>query len=232
MRNGEDRDSCLFGEELVAYIYGELNPADGPAFEEHLLDCSGCAAEFADISLSRLGVYEWHRDEFVPLATPHFEIPYHIPVSAHSSYSWIDVLGNFVSPLRLAFAGGSLAALVFGVILLNGWNSDDDDVATAIVPAVKVNENLPVDKLDYVELPSVVETKGDQAPATARDYKSARPARQFRALEAKTASMKKQQKVQWTSASSSPRLGTFVETEDKSLRLADLVADVDTRDFE
>jgi hypothetical protein len=232
MRNGKDRNSCLFGEELVAYIYGELNPADHSAFEKHLLDCSGCTAEFADISISRLGVYEWHRDEFVPLATPRFEIPYQVPASAPSGFSWIDGLRNFISPMRIAFAGGTLAAVVFAVIVLNGWNSNGDNVAAATVPAVKVDQNLPVDGPDYVELPSVVETKGDQAPASIRNYKSARPARQFRVLEAKATSVRKQQKVQLTSASSSPRLGNFVETEDKSLRLADLVADIDTRDFE
>ena len=76
MRKGNNINSCLFGEELVAYVYGELSSDGRARFENHLLDCSACTAEFADISLSRLGVYEWHRDEFLPLETPQFVIPF------------------------------------------------------------------------------------------------------------------------------------------------------------
>ena len=229
MRNGKDRNSCLFGEELVAYIYGELDRAERSVFEMHLLDCGGCTAELADISLSRLGVYEWHRDGFVPLATPHFEIPYHVP--AAPSVFWIDALRNLVWPVRIAFAGGSLAAIAFGLIVISIWNSSDTNIASANISEVKVNETSPADKPISEDLPDIDKTKGDQGSTAIHVFKSVRPARQVRVAEAKTSSIRKQQNVQLTSASSSPRLGSFVEPEDTSLRLADLVADIDTKDI-
>src|SRR5436190_2467191 len=113
MRNGKDINSCLFGEELVAYIYDELPASSRAPFEEHLLDCSGCTAEFAEISVSRLGVFEWHRDEFLPLATPTFAIPYETRrVAGEQQISWLNAFrGLATSPLRVAFAGGAMAII-------------------------------------------------------------------------------------------------------------------------
>jgi anti-sigma factor RsiW len=235
MRNGIDRNSCLFGEELVAYIYGELSPADRFDFEKHLLVCSGCTAEFAEISFSRLGVYEWHRDEFVPLATPYFEIPYPVSSHEHPVYSWVDALRNLVSPMRLAFAGGSLAAIVFGTVIFNNLNKGDETVAAAVVPAVNVaadvNESTLAPDPVKDKLPSAGKSTTDSAADTARQYKAVQSSRQIRAVEVKAPSIRKPQNIKATNAVSAPRLGNFVEAVDTSLRLADLVADIDTKDI-
>ena len=133
--------------------------------------------------------------------------------------------------MRIAFAGGTLAALVFAVIVLNGWNSNEEDVAAATVPAVKVDEASQVAIPALEESPTIVKTESDKTGGSVREYRNVHPTRQFRATEAKAWSIRKPQNVRVTNASSTPRLGNFVETEDTSLRLADLVADIDTKDL-
>jgi hypothetical protein len=232
MRIGNETDSCLFGEELAAYIYKELSSADQNAFEKHLLGCSGCTAEFADISFSRLGVFEWHRDEFVPLTTPHFEIPYQ-PKPTAAKISWIDSLrGLIASPMRIAFAGGSLAVLAMAVVIGITLNSSVDPGLSAGVP-----EPLPK---TAAESPAGT---GPNAPTvdpkpeysvnvpSKREFKAAaRPESKTRAVQAKATNPRKKMSNVPATAQNAPRLGNFVETEDSSLRLADLMADIDTKD--
>ena len=233
MRKGNNINSCLFGEELVAYVYGELSSDGRARFENHLLDCSGCTAEFADISLSRLGVYEWHRDEFLPLETPQFVIPFApatTPVEAGNS--WIEAFSDFVfSPLRIAFGGGSLAliAVAFGLvyILTSDKNAGEADVGA--VPEV-VSEVPQLKSPEIVASAEGVPVKID--PTEKQDNRAAIVApRTPTVVRTKAPARRKQITPITASAQKAPRLGTFAEPEDSSLRLSDLVADIDTKDF-
>ena len=229
MTNFKGTNSCLFGEQLVAYIYDELEYMDRNAFEDHLQDCSGCTAEFADISISRLGVYEWHRDEFAPLATPHFAIPYDAP---EPKVSWLNaLLGLIASPIRLGFAGASLAITIFGFVIISNYGTNETSVAGAIVavPIAPVSPAVPVTE----SKPSVIESvsKREDKARTVREFRNAQPVGQAHVVHAKATGPKtRPDTVKTTTASSGPRLGSFVDTEDRSLRLADLVADIGTRD--
>jgi len=235
MRNGKDMNSCLFGEELVAYIYDELPTSDRAAFEEHLLDCSGCTAKFAEISVSRLGVFEWHRDEFVPLATPTFVIPYQgRNVAAEPKISWIDALRGLVaSPMRLAAAGGAMAiiAVAFGFAFLS-FSKSARDIQARVPVAV---EGSRVD----LAAPTVAKVESESQPVAINIAKT--PKREYRSIErsqrvhpvvAKFAVPSRKMSIPTTSATNVPRLGNYVEPEDTSLRLADLMADIDTKEFE
>lgn len=234
MRNGKDMNSCLFGEELVAYIYDEL-PASGRAsFEAHLLDCSGCTAEFAEISVSRLGVFEWHRDEFLPLATPTFAIPYQArKVPAESKISWLDALRGLVaSPLRVALAGGATAviALAFGFTFLSNAVSPGDLQARIPDTVEPVKIEIPA--------PIVAKSEGGNDPVAINvgqpakhEYRTVEHSQRIRPVVTKFTEPTRKVSVPATSATNVPRLGNYVETEDTSLRLADLVADIDTKEF-
>src|SRR5262245_20088549 len=123
------KDSCLFGEELVSYMYDELPAAKRYAFESHLLNCSSCTNEFAELSVSRLAVYEWNRDDFLPLETPRFAIPYATPEPA---CSWIDAIRRFLTPVRLSFAGGGLALMVIAAGLFYVANSNSGEIANDV----------------------------------------------------------------------------------------------------
>ena len=233
MRNGKKLNSCLFGEEFVAYIYDELPSAARETFESHLLDCSGCTADLADISLSRLEVYEWNRDEFVPLETPQFVIPYEPKTVTAPKLSWIDSLRGFLaSPVRLATAGGAFAviafAFTFGVVFFSGPENQvasvqEQNTETAPVSEVKENQvagqTVKTSTFDQIKI-----------PATKRQFKSVNNDSRVRPVQINVKRTSPRPKFQTANTQSAPRLGNFVDTEDKSLRLADLVADIDTRD--
>jgi len=176
--------------------------------------------------MSRLGVYEWHRDEFLPLETPRFAIPYTTP---EPTYSWLDAIRGFLTPARLSFAGGALALLVvaFGLLYMANPNSDG---LVAVRPVVEESKpktapegvKTPVDieggkyiagnRLDRTEVSA--STNADRRPTVVRTKAVGKPGN--RQLTARNAPAK------------APRLGTFDEVEDTSLRLADLVADMES----
>ena len=229
MRNG--KDSCLFGEELVSYIYDELPVAERRWFEGHLLNCSSCTAEFADLSMSRLGVYEWNRDEFVPLETPRFAIPYASPEPAGS---WLAAIRGFVfTPVRLSFAGGALALLVVALSALYLADFSPSGVA-----GIQVQEPI-IENVGPARAPDIAKVKDeviadkdltekilDKPRVTVEATIERKP------LIVRAKSIRKPTDRQLTARGNpsvkAPRLGTFEEVEDTSLRLADLVADIDS----
>ena len=233
MRKGKEMNSCLFGEELVAYIYDELPASGRETFERHLLGCSGCTAELADISLSRLGVYEWHRDEFLPLETPQFVIPYVPKAIPAASASWIETFRGFLaSPMRLATAGGAFALVVFAVVFgVSNFSGPSNQITraeenAAPAPQVVSGTALP-SSIGAVAVKKEVEV---ESSVSKREFKSPVSEQRIRPVQAKATKPVKRATVPATSAQSVPRLGNFVETEDTSLRLADLVANIDTKD--
>ena len=232
MRNG--KDSCLFGEELVSYIYDELPIAARHSFEGHLLNCASCTAEFAELAISRLGVYEWHRDEFVPLETPRFAIPYAAPAPA---YSWMDAIRSFIfTPVRVSFAGGAcaLAMMAFGFVYLTDSNSGTVAVNQVDAPVIEVAG--PDNLTDVAEVePEVSADKygtdkalGESTATTDSSSKSESKPAIFARAKVVNGSANRQLTARGNRPVKAPRLGTFEEVEDTSLRLADLVADIDS----
>lgn len=233
MKKVEEINSCLLGEELVAYIYDEISSASRETFERHLLDCNGCTAELADISLSRLGVYEWNRDEFIPLETPQFVIPYEPKEVATPKLSWVDALrGFFASPMRLVTAGGALAAIAFAVTFGFQYGSAPNNRAAATPGTITAQPSLSNETVKSVADPVVADQREVeiQTPAPKRESRPTMSEQRIQATQIKNVRMQRRATNQTASAQSAPRLGNFVETEDKSLRLADLVADIDTKE--
>jgi hypothetical protein len=232
MRNG--RNSCLFGEELVSYIYDELPTPERHSFENHLLNCSSCTSEFADLSMSRLGVYEWNRDEFIPLETPRFAIPY---AMSDTRVSWLDAVRGFIlTPARLSFAGGALALLVVAMGAFYVADSTTEGIADAQTQVPPIEKVLLEKVSDSVETPDEVVdaklstnsdldrsmSKGESIPSKVVRKPTVVQARALKR------SVNRQLTARGNRPVKAPRLGSFEEVEDTSLRLADLVADIDS----
>ena len=231
MRNG--KNSCLFGEELVSYIYDELPAAGRHSFESHLLNCSSCTAEFAELSMSRLGVYEWNRDEFAPLETPQFVIPYSKPEPA---YSWMDAIRGFIfTPARLSFAAGALALMVvaLGWLYLADSNSGtvaENQVLPPVVELPKPENTSEIAKsLDEIAKDKYITDKVlDERPVTSKGGPKGERKPAIVRTKSVNGSANRQLTARRNRPANSPRLGTFEEVEDTSLRLADLVANIDS----
>ena len=217
-------------DDLVAYLYDELNATQMSAFETHLTDCDNCTDEFAELSFARLDVYEWHRDEFAQLATPRFVIPY---AETEAGLSWLDaVRGLLASHTQWATAGAfALVAVIFGAVFISSMNSTNERTGTSN------SENFGAVKIQSVDPRAIPKDTpaGTVAVAKPEDErqivrvstagKSSKPSR-------KPVKIPERRPIQpvLSQRNAAPRLNDFVDEDDTTLRLGDLLADVDTKD--
>jgi hypothetical protein len=122
--------SCDYSEQLVSYIYGEIEAAEKPEFEAHLKKCRVCSEEVAAFTGVHFSISEWKSQEFSALETPRIEIPYEkkespapARVVSGVSGSWLDSLRGLFS-LNPVWAGGAtMAALgIFALVAFFGSN--------------------------------------------------------------------------------------------------------------
>lgn len=253
MKNDIDNTfSCSHSEDFVAYLYDEMPAAEKDEFEKHLLDCGSCTEEFAGLSLARLGVYEYHRDEFASLVTPRIEIPFERPLETVSAVrpSLADVLrGLFAATPKFATSGGAFAlvalSLAVGLVLLNfrggsndlarsnSANSQSENINRAMA-SPSVGREVAVTPADPL-VPDDDKVSETVLPRSANDRKVgkvSKPAgRTPKILDRKSDARMAEtiQKIPDPFQPSAPRLNNFEDEDDTTLRLADLFADVDTR---
>ncbi len=228
--------SCSSSEDLVAYLYDEMNAAARPAFEDHLSACDACTGEFAELSLARLGVYEWHRDEFASLATPRVVIPYHEPIKV----SWLDgVRAFFASHASMAAAGGAFAivAVVAGVFYVSTLRDAEVVYVEPITPQVEKAAAGPTPAVDRRPAPSassdIVDAEEDvEKPSVVKASSASDAPKPVRAKSVSPAVRRPapNQPVQTRRTAPAPRLNDFDDEDDNTLRLGDLLAEVETRD--
>lgn len=228
-----DHRSCI-PENIVAYIYSEMEPANVPAFERHLAECSACADEFATVSDARLSVFEWKRDAFDTLAVPHFEVPRETAKSVAARAGWLEAI---FANIRL-LAGAAAACVVLAIAAGSAFyflKPTKPDLNAAVAPVT-----VPEKKIEVAEKqePKPVESKpGPNAPekkervVTKREFAPVVVVARTRKPRVNNSFVAKAtptpQKTKLINQDRLPTLNNFEETEDDSLRLADLLADVD-----
>lgn len=230
--------SCSSLEELVEYLYDEMNVREKLVFETHLADCDVCTAEFAEVSFARLDVYEWHRDEFVELATPRIVIPY----GEAGKVGLIEAIrAFFASPVGWATAGGSFAAVAIAAgIWFMSLGNVEVSKSEADLPVVTVNDTRPEsrpqpvaeleddsDNFPEPELPLTTRVKAEAKPEIVRTPAKKDVKSNSRPIKTRD---EPKQPVQARRNVAAPRLNDFEDEDDTTLRLGDLLADVDTRD--
>src|SRR5436853_4376842 len=68
-------DNCTYDGDresvLIAYVYGEIDPADRDMFERHLAACGICRHEVSELRAARLDLGAWQPpDATIPWAAP------------------------------------------------------------------------------------------------------------------------------------------------------------------
>jgi len=138
----EDIHSCAQQEALIDYLYGELSEADGRAFQRHVKECSGCAADVADFNLARRSVVAW-RDEAI--GGVDLSAASRSAVRALPRRSAVAAFREFfnLSPLWMKGAVG-FAAIVFCVLaaMAIGRLQETKPTPVASVPAGPSQEEL------------------------------------------------------------------------------------------
>lgn len=226
MKNNADNLMCEYSESVVAYLYDELPVRETSIFEAHLEHCTMCTDEFAAIADTRYSVYEWHKEEFVPLATPRFVVPSE-PVKVSV---WEQLAGLLGPRPSIAFAGGFAVLLVAVAIGFVALRQPEVDVAANVqVPApVSAATTAPtalppiVEPVPAVQVPDV---RPESVKATA--VRTSRPFAKHTAI--KRPSVRDVDTIRTdspTQARKAPALSNDIDVEDESLRLTDLFDEV------
>lgn len=218
---------------LVEYIYGEADRETSEAVETHLMICNACTEEFAELSMSRLGVYEWHRDEFAPLETPRIVIPFDELQAKGLVAHVLQILSDAFTPPKLAF--GSAAALLLCTVGFFTWYSAFQDMRTGEIASSSAEtamrqENEPNSTqtlqppMSDIPMPSVVasdalQSRSQAVSAVRTSRKSVRKIPTLAVGAGLTAGKKRVTRM--------PLLEDLEDETDESLRLADLLADTE-----
>jgi hypothetical protein len=221
---------CFSGEDLLTYLYRETGSDMIREIEHHFEACSECVDAFAELSFSRYSVYEWQQLEFAPLETPKFIIPTTRAPGTLVSY-FNGLKGIFALGPRFAVAAAALALMTtFGIYLAvtpgpelatAEINSDPVPEVRSTVPPVTLESPDVNETVTKLAEPQVIREDSSLDGRTRSQHRpqASRPKRQLNSLTATA-----------TPTPAPPRLNDFQELSDDGLRLADLVADLDTRD--
>jgi hypothetical protein len=230
------------GADLISYIYGEMDEHARNTFESHLAQCDECALELGAMADARLGVIEWRRNDFDHLITPEILVPRETTEAALASrqekkglFAGLAELIGSVSVFAKAGVGLATAALLIGVIYF------------AFAPR-SINEN--VTGKNENELPATITEKKEdgfkQEQAVVPPDKSPErietpiraPGRPTPSVKHRLANMgplavvnhskvpNNVKKIGSETAKSVPRLNSFSDEEDKTLRLSDLFSQI------
>jgi len=241
--NNESKIECPFADEILSYIYDEIDAAERTKFEDHLVGCYVCTDDFAAVSEARFSTFEWRREEFAHLPTPEIVIPYAAGSreAERSRLGFLEgiqtFLSHFTSPAA-AVAASIIILLGIGLAMLRYVGPSDNSVASiALTPSVGIHEstmdNQSITGQTSSELSSnrsmettkvpVVRTKASNIAVRPVRVAVHRPGVSGTRLVADNPP--KQPVVQ--SPSNAPVLNNYEDTNDSSLRLADLFADID-----
>ncbi len=116
--NNHHNLQCGFAEDLVSYLYDEINPADKSKFEKHLDKCSTCDKELAAFGYVRSSISDWREENFSMLETPKIEIQYPEKQKTVEIIGISSQPGSFLGRLRDLFTLSPTRATVFAALLV------------------------------------------------------------------------------------------------------------------
>jgi len=247
MRNTNFNSSpCSFDGDVAGYLYGEIEAADKFRVADHLAACTTCADEFASISEARFSVNQWRMQEFSTLPTPRIFVEHQTHALNKWTGSWLPSWRgfNFRWPALAAFAvlvaAGSVAVFYIepsvqqrnsiaasklpGTIPRQNpsdLNANDSSQDTKAKPLQ--NENIRNSGNSPKQINVVTSSKGKGASKTARPVRASASG-----LGPKPETTRPLSDISVaTGWQTTPRLNEFDENEDETLRLADILAEID-----
>jgi len=227
----ENEKICGQEDQLLSYLYEDGSAAARETFESHLAECEACTDEFAAVSLARFSVYEWHKEEFVPMPTPQIVIPYEEkPVSI-----WAGLREAFSFNWETASlaAASLLVVAAFGAYLVS---TDNDGVAE--LNLVNVNKvAVPTPSNIDVPKPNAVISNDPVVPVKASNEEPTRSVRPIKSVQAKRdvrpiqPTVRNDGRIPTVATANDRRVIDSLDddSEDNSLRLSDLLDTDDTR---
>jgi hypothetical protein len=109
-----NNESCGREQELIGFVYGELNEVERRGFQHHLNACAGCSTELSGFRNVRESVVAW-RNESLGSGSVH-AVPSQAPLS-QQKYSALAAVREFLNLSPLWMKGAvAFAAVVFCVL--------------------------------------------------------------------------------------------------------------------
>jgi hypothetical protein len=105
--------TCGRENDLISFLYGELNEVEAIAFRRHLQDCATCNAELADFGEVRESVVAWRNESLGSVGFPAQATPSSRTEAVRTTPSAIAALREFfnLSPLWMKGAVAFVAIL-------------------------------------------------------------------------------------------------------------------------
>ena len=221
-------NSCVRTGDIVAYMYDELETGERSRFEKHLADCMSCIDEFAAVSDARFAVYEWHKEEFTPLPTPEFSIPY--TADPQPSIGFFAAVGDMIRGAGWPVAAAASLVLIVGLVLAatiftdTGGQIAQVEVKNGSQPAEARIAELP-------EMPEPVveksEVRGSSMSPAVFKARSSQPRADRYTKRNSRKTVKPPARTEPSPVmSKAPVLSSYEENEDRSLRLSDLLDEI------
>lgn len=253
MRNNSPRNFiCEFAEETIDFIYGEMNGERKNAFQIHLNNCDDCATEIRDFSDIKFSIQDWKASEFDRLQIPKIEIPFRKTnevLITNEKTSLIDSVKNYFrfSPVLSWAAAFGVLVFVFAAMFFVLRNDESHLIAGTntkanLSPTPKIitqnspesekaensnSQNLPVE-IDDKDSEKQKTVKANNKPSSEQKIQNVKTVEKKLPVVENINNTKNQKAVQ---TKKKPRLNDLPEeVEDNSLRLADLFAELDTRE--
>jgi hypothetical protein len=109
-------DSCAREQELIGFVYGELNEVERLAFQHHLNECASCSAELSGLRDVRKSVVAWRNESLDSIGLSVHALPSlaRLPQQKHSAIAAVREFLN-LSPLWMKGAV-AFATVVFCVL--------------------------------------------------------------------------------------------------------------------
>ena len=258
MLNKNYNSSCAFDEQIVSYIYDEASVKEKNEFESHLPNCLSCADEIAGFGLVRSSIIEWRKDEFFTLESPALKIPAMRQATLGQTVSsekdsWFKEFRKLFS-FSPAWAAGFAALIIsIGLVwLFLGTTSNElaSNKSLEISPVLPIsaNKNLTTQAEEKVSVKSPNEQinnvqkidstkKQESNPQRNQANKTATTTPKLKSVTPKINNSvaenspvtNKSNKSNNVQKQTSPTLSGMSEEEDKSLRLAELFNEIDTK---
>ncbi len=226
---------CSFSEQIISYVYGEMNEAENASFTFHISKCSGCAEELAGFGIVRTEILNWKHKEFSPLSTPKIQIPYEtVAVEAKPSiFAPVWEVFSFSQMWMKTATAFAVLAIFAGITFSVFYTNKSVDLAgmvdpiTTPTPPIPVNETpiTPIKPTVTIETaktisPSIVKNKDFEKVKTVEAAPKVMKAT-IRTTRVKPAKTETKQNVTLVSNEENAE-------EDDTLRLSDLFDEIST----
>lgn len=130
---------CGRADELMGFLYGELDDVEVKAFRGHLQQCATCNAELSSFGDIRNSIVTWRNESFSSLSSPAVNLPAPKPSAVAALREFFNLSPSW---MKVAVGFASLLFCVFAVLAVFGLRQSSDPAI------VKVDTGPTADQID------------------------------------------------------------------------------------